>query len=98
MTWMLGWKRVMEEDILQDRLIRSAECVRSQFTRTEQTVDEVLLLQQAAPILEHWFYVHRIHWVVVPPVQPLTLQSPNITRYQLDITPCPYLKMQQTTH
>ena len=34
MTLTLRWKRVMEEDILQVRLIRSAECVRSQFTRT----------------------------------------------------------------
>ena len=90
----------MEEDILQDRLIRSAECVLALYkdSRLEQAADEVLLMQQAAPSLEHWFYVHRIHWVAVPPVQPLTLKSPNITRYQLAIILCPYLKMQQTTH
>jgi hypothetical protein len=86
----------MEEDILQDRLIPSVECVLAVYedSRFEQAADEVLLLQQAAPSLEHWFYVHRIHWVPVPPVQPLTLQCPNITRYQLRITLCPYPKMQ----
>jgi len=90
----------MEEDILQDRLIRSAECVLAVYedSRVEQAADEVLFLQQAAPRLEHWFYVHRIHWVAVPPVQPLTVQSPNIARYQLGITLRCYVKMQQTTH
>lgn len=73
-------------------------CVRSlRGQSVEQAADEVLTLQQAAPSLEHWFYVHRIRWIAVPPVQPLTLESPNIARYQLGITLRSYVKMQQTT-